>query len=372
MRILLLGALPGQGGGGAAGGVGEVVSLLASELARDCAHDVHVAVPGGAPAPAGVTVHSLDSNERGALVRRFPRYRASVARLVNQLHPDVVHAHGVLAPGYPAVMASPSVPVLLTAHGDVGNDTAHEGRGPAAAVRRALALSLAAEAVAKADAVTDVVMDHRVNLPFARRDVLYIPNPVSDAWWEVVRRPEPRRVLYAGGSRAVKGWQVLARAWELAGALGRLVVCGWEGDPAPFVALCPLTADSIEFRPILGTDDLVSEFAAASVLVVPSLFEVAPLVVLQAWAAGLPVVCTSAGGMAELEPDAVCRVRPDDPPALAEAMARVLEEPGIAASLVSRGRVAAVGHRVRAVTAEYVAAYEALIEGGARQSCASP
>lgn len=366
MRILLAGPLPGQMSGGPAGGVGEAVALVAATLARAGAHDVHVAVPGGAPALPGTTTHASVRDVRGALLTRFPRYRASLAEIVRDVRPDVIHAHGALAHGYAAVAVSGGVPVVLTVHGSVEEDTVHEVRRPGDMVRRALARSIAADAISRADVVTDVVRDYRVNLPFARREVLYVPNPVSDRWWDVARDPEPRRVLYAGGSRAVKGWRVLARAWGLMDSPGRLVVCGWDGDPAPFEAEYPRAGGSVVFRPTLGADELAAEFAAASVLVVPSLFEVAPLVVLQAWAAGLPVVCTSAGGMAEFGPDSVCRVPPGDPVALSAAISRVLDEPGFASSLASSGRKAAEGHRADAVTAAYVAVYESLAEGGAR------
>ena len=58
-------------------------------------------------------------------------------------------------------------------------------------------------------------------------------------------------------------------------------------------------------------------------LVVPSRAESLPYVVLEAGAAGLPMIATNVGGIPEIfGPDADDLVPPDDPAALADAIAR--------------------------------------------------
>jgi glycosyltransferase involved in cell wall biosynthesis len=80
-----------------------------------------------------------------------------------------------------------------------------------------------------------------------------------------------------------------------------------------------------------GVDDLL---AAADVVVVPSLAapggrgEGMPLTALEALAAGVPLVATTSGGLAELPADAAWRVSPGDPVALAAAIDEALASPG--------------------------------------------
>ena len=65
-----------------------------------------------------------------------------------------------------------------------------------------------------------------------------------------------------------------------------------------------------------------------------------PLVVLEAWAAGLPVVASAVGGLPEMIDDG-CEGRlvpPDDPPALARALAGLMEDPALGARLGRAGR----------------------------------
>jgi glycosyltransferase involved in cell wall biosynthesis len=89
--------------------------------------------------------------------------------------------------------------------------------------------------------------------------------------------------------------------------------------------------------------DVADLLAAADVFVLASRSEGAPLSILEAMAAGLPVVASDVGGVAELVADGETGllVPPGDPAALAAALARVLDDRGL------RGRMGAAG-RARA------------------------
>ena len=80
------------------------------------------------------------------------------------------------------------------------------------------------------------------------------------------------------------------------------------------------------------------------VFVLPSLSEASSNVVLEAMGTGLPVVATRVGGLPGLVEDESTGllVPPDDVPALAQAIVRLLETPGLAASMGARGRVRAL------------------------------
>ncbi len=81
-------------------------------------------------------------------------------------------------------------------------------------------------------------------------------------------------------------------------------------------------------------------YRAADVVVFPSRYEPFGTVSLEAWAYERPLVTTDADGPAGLvtpESDALMVPR-EDPEALATAIRRVLDEPGLAARLVAAGR----------------------------------
>src|SRR5258708_2151425 len=78
-----------------------------------------------------------------------------------------------------------------------------------------------------------------------------------------------------------------------------------------------------------GAKPARTAFALGRMLVVPSRAESLPYVVLEAAAAGLPIIATDVGGIPEIfGPDAGDLVHPNDPTALANAIAAALQDHG--------------------------------------------
>jgi glycosyltransferase involved in cell wall biosynthesis len=106
----------------------------------------------------------------------------------------------------------------------------------------------------------------------------------------------------------------------------------WLGDGPLKAKLCDaIESDGLSQHVLmLGTRKDVPLFMqAADLLVMPSLFEGMPLVLLEAMAAGLPIVATNVGGNAELIEDQVhgCLVPPANPAVLAHAIVEALAHP---------------------------------------------
>ncbi|GAC1341590.1 MAG: glycosyltransferase family 4 protein [Candidatus Dormibacteria bacterium] len=126
-------------------------------------------------------------------------------------------------------------------------------------------------------------------------------------------------------------------------------------------------------RFVRGIDDgeVARCYAEAEVAVVPSLYEGFSIPALQALACGVPLVATTAGALPEVtgtDGDTVLLVPPGDSAALAGALGRILDDPGLRRRLSAAGRRRATELFSWRRTAEaMVAEYRALL--GDRPAC---
>jgi glycosyltransferase involved in cell wall biosynthesis len=111
-----------------------------------------------------------------------------------------------------------------------------------------------------------------------------------------------------------------------------------------------------------------AEFAAADVFCLPSWWEAMPLSVLEAMAAGLPVVATDVGDVARAVLDGVTGhvVPPRDPEALAAALEPLLTDAGARRRMGGAGRARVVERFSGEVTAARVSQLYAEVAGAGR------
>ena len=156
----------------------------------------------------------------------------------------------------------------------------------------------------------------------------------------------PVRLLMVAGVDHNKGHDVAVRALaELVagGADATLELVGPEADPA-FAATVRSLAGELGVAERLEwtgpRSDVAARMLAADALLVASRSEVTPLVLMEALALRTPVVATRVGGIPDVVLDGRTGllVAPDDPPAMAGAVRRLLDEPGLAAELARAGR----------------------------------
>lgn len=110
--------------------------------------------------------------------------------------------------------------------------------------------------------------------------------------------------------------------------------------------------------------DVAALLAVCDVLVLPSLFEGLPLAVLEAMAAGKPVVATSISGTREavVHNETGLLVPPADPAALAAAVRTVLDHPDLARRFGMNGQARARAHfRVEIMVGQVAAIYDELL-----------
>ena len=122
-------------------------------------------------------------------------------------------------------------------------------------------------------------------------------------------------------------------------------------------------------------DELARNYAQAEVAVVPSLYEGFSLPAIEAMACGVPLVATTGGALPEVVgTDGVTGllVAPDDPGALAAAIARLLDDADLRRRLGAAGRERVLGRFTWQVTAAGTAAeYRALLDDVASRRQAS-
>jgi glycosyltransferase involved in cell wall biosynthesis len=149
-------------------------------------------------------------------------------------------------------------------------------------------------------------------------------------------QPGAQDFVFIGEFRDLKGIHYLLEALvavkRLDGSPATLVMAGGGPDFERFKAEIGTLGLSDRVT-LLGVKPARTVFPQGRVAVVPSLAESLPYVVLEAAAAGLPVIATKVGGIAEIfGPTASSLIAPADTAALRTAMQRMLDHPEQAAA----------------------------------------
>lgn len=144
----------------------------------------------------------------------------------------------------------------------------------------------------------------------------------------------PMQLLSVGAISPRKGYDVLIDALAmLKGRDWRLTIAGaLDRDPATVAALkqkilASGLSDRVNLAGTVVPATLARFYESADLFVLPSLYEGYGMVLAEAMACGLAIVCTTGGASAETVPDAAAvKVRPGDAKALAQAIEHVLSD----------------------------------------------
>ncbi|GAA2726833.1 hypothetical protein GCM10009866_26340 [Cellulomonas aerilata] len=268
---------------------------------------------------------------------------ATVARGLRRLGPDVVYVNTVTIPFWLLAARLAGVPALAHVH------EAEEDQPML--VRRALAAPflLADEVVVNSAAARRVLLD-AVPALAGRTTVVHngVPGPPADAPPPRPRRAgDPARLALVGRLSPRKGIDVALEAVALLVAQGRdvsLTVCGtpfpgyeWYEQELTERAARPDLAGRVHLAGYVHpTWDVLAD---ADVVLVPSRVEPFGNTAAEALLARRPVVASGVQGLAEVVVDGRTGllVPAGDAPALASAVAALLDEPGTARRLADEG-----------------------------------
>jgi len=245
--------------------------------------------------------------------------RQNLPELIRHRRPG---SHGVLAAAYLLEWAFRAtarlVPVVV-----VGPDLARRYRGARSVLNLYVSLLRATDLAAGDGEARSYDGDTLVMLSVGRLDPEKNPLLLADVLCRVVRQ-DPRWRLEVCGDGPLAG--ALAERAEQLGVADRFVNLGYV----------PIDAG------------LWDRYRAAHVLVHVSLTEGVPQVILEAFAARLPVVATDVGGVADVVADRGLLVPPSDPDAMAGAVARLIADPALRDRLVEAAGRAAADHTMEA------------------------
>ncbi len=360
MRILLSCPYAWDAPGGVQVHVGELGARL-----RARGHDVRVLTPSRA-APREPWVRAVGRpiavpyNRSVAPICFSPASARRVAAELRAFAPDVVHAHEPLAPSTSMFAvragAAEGTPIVATFHAGAERSRLFDIAAPLLRrVARSIDVRVAVSAAAARFA------SRRIGEGF-----VIVPNGVDVerfAGAEPAELPAGRRMLFVGRLDERKGFRVAVAAFErLAGRFPDLLLVA-VGD-GPEAAAARALPESIRSRIVLvgrvANEDLHGYEAAADVFVAPSVGgETFGVVLVEAMAAGVPVVASDIPGYDEVirEGEGLL-VPPRDPAALAAAVARVLDDPPAARAFGDAGRARARTYSWESVADRLEAIYE--------------
>jgi glycosyltransferase involved in cell wall biosynthesis len=401
----------------AIGGLERFVALLSEELARR-GHEVHVvtsAVP-GVPAverSAGVTVHRLPLlYQRLAprlsqdAARPFhppapdPLFRRLLAEVVQEVKPDVIHAHAWSVFSSLA-RAFPRTPVMVTAH-DYSLACARKSLvhrsgtscpgpswrrcGPCASAQygpvkgNALAAaSLSSLRLLKKVATFTAVSDYLANRlsPIIGQVTgqpvhtlhSFVPDGLYESGWQA-QRPEflPAEdgyLLYVGQLSQFKGTDVLIDAYRRLPSPPPLVMLGTPHPTSPAPESLPA---GVTMRTSVAHRSVIAAMVRAACVVVPSVGpDSLPMTVSEAQNCGVPVIASAVGGIPEQVVDGKTGwlVPAADDRALADRLAELLASGDRARTMGQAGRL----HGRRFTVAHGTGPFEEALETTSQTAC---
>ena len=321
----------------------------------------------------GVKLYWLAAQRLG-LVTGYVRDGAKLRACLDSFKPDIVHAQDGRREAFLALKSG--YPSVLTFHGMTAEDARYL-TDPTNRLRlRLQAATIEATCVKKyrhAILISPYVKEYFGAKLTAKTH--FIPNPIVPPFFAVKRQEEPGHILFAGRIIPRKGVSDLIQALGKAKSHVpmKLYLAGSLDDTA-YVAEIKAQAtelgvtDDIEFMGLLNEAEVLAAFSKASVLVLPSYQETAPVVIQQAIAAGLPIIATRICGVPYQVEDGKNGLlfTPGDTDTLAKHLVTILSNDKLRATMAAENKLRAEQYRAETVAARTVDVYREILASPAK------
>ena len=280
-----------------------------------------------------------------------------VGQVIRSRGADVIHGHGAKGGAYARLAGTRA----LRAYTPHGGSLHFDPRSPIGFVYLTLerALLPRTDLILFESTYARDVYHVRIGAPAAPERVIH--NGVVPAEFApVVAGADASDIVFVGELRRLKGVDVLIEALGLLAADGRRVSATIVGS-GPEAAEFQAQARGLAGVKFPGAMPAREAFAHGRLLIVPSRAESLPYIVLEAAAAGVPMLATDVGGIPEIfGPERGRLLPPGDAAKLAEAIRTTLADPAAArsAAQILRERVRA-DFSAEAMVDAVLAAYRA-------------
>ncbi len=287
--------------------------------------------------------HQLVVPKMGWMRSLYDGCSRAIRSKLRTLQPDVVHGQGTER--YCAISALRSgFPNLITIHGNMRRIAKIQGASPLSFAW--LTARLERFVIPRTDGVLCITSYTQKSVEALARRTWVVPNAVDSGSFAVVRRPsEQAEILCLANITSYKNQIALLRALEPLTQtfsfqlrfLGRTTV----GDPygREFEELVK-TKPWCFYAGNASKAEVEAALATAHILILPTLEDNCPMVVLEAMAARLPVVASKIGGIPDLIQDNINGLLcdPESAESMRDSVARLLSNPQQAAQLALRAR----------------------------------
>ncbi|HZT21910.1 MAG TPA: glycosyltransferase family 4 protein [Verrucomicrobiae bacterium] len=290
-----------------------------------------------------IRFHSLHVPKIGWLRTGYQGCIRAVRKKLREIKPDIVHGQGTERDCALSAVFS-GFPNVVTIHGNMRL---------VARVNRArpfsflwLAARLEGFVLPRTDGVVCITHYTRQAVNPLARKTWVVPNAVDASFFEIPRQPSSPPVIVCVGAVCLHKNQIaLIRALDPLAARKKFKVV-FLGSAPRDEAYGRQFFELLAVRPwcehagFVGREELKSRLSRATLLALPSLEDNCPMVVLEAAAAGVPVVAARVGGVPDLIADGQTGLLcdPQDAASMRNAVEKILTQPEWANALAAEAK----------------------------------